>query len=80
MKNNDLEARIKALEDKLTPPPDKMSTMKATARLKQTIDKMKEEKESQEDVVWRILEQAEKVPELEKENKELRKRIEELEK
>jgi chromosome segregation ATPase len=76
---DDLEARIKALEEKLTPQPDKMSSMKATNRLKQYLDDRKGEKESQEDVVWRIIEQAEKVPSLEKEIGELRAKVWELE-
>jgi len=72
----DLEARIKAIEEKLTPSPGKMSTMKASNRLKQTLDKMKGEKESQEDVVWKLIDQAAKVPGLEFRIKELENEIE----
>jgi len=51
----DLEARIKALEEQLIPNPDKISTMKATNRLKQKLDELKKDKESQEDVVWKLI-------------------------
>jgi predicted nucleic acid-binding Zn-ribbon protein len=77
--SEDLEARIKALEEKLYNDPDKMSTMKATNRLKQAIDSMKGDRESQEDVVWRIIEKAERVPYLEKYIDELKVRINKLE-
>jgi len=65
----DLEARIKALEEQLIPNPDKMSTMKATNRLKQYLDSLK--KGTQEEAVWWLIDEAEKVPELEARVKEL---------
>ncbi len=65
----DLESRIKALEEKFTLPPDKMSTMKASNRLKLTLKYL--EKGTQEDAVWWLVEEAEKVPDLEKRIKEL---------
>jgi len=68
-KLGDLEARIKALEEKLTPPPDKMSTMKASNKLKQYLVALK--KGTQEDAVWWLIEEAEKVPLLEKRIREL---------
>jgi len=64
--SEDIEARIKALEEKLNPSPDKVSSMKATNRLKQTLDEMKEDGETQEDVVWKVIREALKVPDLEK--------------
>lgn len=67
----DLESRIKALEDKLTPPQDKMSTMKASNKLKQRLVALK--KGTQEDAVWWLIEEAEKVPVLEARIKELEK-------
>jgi len=76
----DLESRIKALEEKLTPSPEKMSTMKATNRLKQTLDKMKGDKETQEDAVWKLIEQAQKVPTLEKRIHELEAEVQKLKK
>lgn len=75
---SDLEARIKALEEKLTPDPLKISTMKASNLLKQYLDENKIERESQEDVMWRIIEQAERVPELEKRIQELEDENEKL--
>ena len=67
--SKDLESRIKALEEKLTPPPDKMSTMKASNKLKQHLVALK--KGTQEDAVWWLIEEAEKVPLLEKRIREL---------
>ena len=67
---DDLESRIKAIEDQLTPDPDKISTIKASNRLKLVLKDL--EKGTQEDAVWWLVEEAEKVPGLEK-------RIEELE-
>ena len=72
-KLGDLEARIKALEEKLTPHPDKMSTMKASNKLKQYLVNLK--KGTQEDTVWWLIEEAEKVPVLEKRIKELEDEI-----
>lgn len=72
----DLESRIKALEDKLIPPLDildRVSTMKATNRLKLHLVKLK--KGTQEDAVWWLIEEAEKVPVLEKRIKELEEEI-----
>ena len=69
----DLESRIKALEDKLTPPQDKMSTMKASNKLKQRLVALKEG--TQEDAVWWFIEEAEKVPLLEKRIRELEEEI-----
>ena len=68
----DIESRIKALEDKLTPPPDKMSTMKASNKLKQRLVALK--KGTQEDAVWWLIEEAEKVPLLEKRIRELKEK------
>jgi len=67
----DIESRIKALEEKLTPPPDKMSTMKASNQLKQYLVNLK--KGTQEDAVWWVIVEAEKVPVLEARIKELEK-------
>jgi len=72
-KLGDLEARIKALEEKLTPPPDKMSTMKASNKLKQYLVALK--KGTQEDAVWWLIGEAEKVPLLEKRIRELEEEI-----
>lgn len=72
--SKDLESRIKALEDRLTPPPDKMSTMKASNRLKQYLVDL--EKGTQEDAVWWLIDEAEKVPGLEKRIRELDDEIE----
>ena len=81
----ELEARIKAIEDKFVLPPNKMSTMRASSNLKDVLDDMKEGSESQEDVVWRVIGEAEKVPilfdknaALENENDALKKQIAEL--
>jgi len=74
-----LEARLKAIEDMFIQPTVKMSTMKAPSDLKDIIDEMKEGTETQADVMWRMIEEAEKVPVLEKENAELKMRITELE-
>lgn len=82
----ELEARIKAIEDKFVLPQNKMSTMRASSNLKDVLDDMKEGSESQEDVVWRIIGEAEKVPllfdknaALEKENAELKRKLAEKE-
>ena len=66
-----LEARVKALEEKLTLPLDKMSTMKASNRLKRELNDLN--KGTQEDAVWWLIVEAEKVPVLEKRIKELEK-------
>ncbi|MDD4588898.1 MAG: hypothetical protein PHG06_00515 [Parabacteroides sp.] len=52
---DDLESRVKAIEDQLTPDPDKISTMKASNRLKQYLDDHKIGNESQQDVIMRIV-------------------------
>ncbi len=72
--SEDLEARIKALEEQLTPNLDKMSTMKATNRLKKALDELKQG--TQEGGVWYLFDEVEK---LDKEILELKKRIKELE-
>lgn len=78
---SDLESRIKAIEDRLYPNPEKISSIQASNQLKYTLnDKKEEPKETHESVIWRIIAQAEKVPELEKENTRLRKHIIENEK
>lgn len=51
----DLESRVKAIEDQLIPDPDKMSTMKASNRLKQYLDDHKIGNESQQDVMCRLI-------------------------
>lgn len=76
----DLEARIKAIEDKLTPPLDildRVSTMKASNRLKLYLVMLK--KGTQEDAVWWLIGEAEKVPALENEISMLKRRVQELE-
>jgi|GEM_PF-5480392 len=54
--SEDLESRIKALEEKLTPSPDKVSSMKATNSLKAALKQFKEnDKSTDEDAVWYLI-------------------------
>jgi hypothetical protein len=61
--NEDLKARIEAIERQLTPDLSKMSTIKASNELKGALNQLKENKElhlngteSFEDVIWKLFE------------------------
>ena len=56
---HDLESRVKAIEAQLTPDPDKISTMKASNRVKRVLDNKKIGNESQQDVIMRIVDRNE---------------------
>jgi len=68
--NEDYEARLKALEEQLTPNPDKISSMKASNRLKKALDDLKQG--TQEGAVWYLFDEIER---LEKENLELKRKL-----
>lgn len=68
----DLEARIKALEEKLSQSKyPKVSSIQASGELKEKLDTFRDSdvvtKETFEGIVWKIIDQAERVPSLEKE-------------
>jgi Mg2+ and Co2+ transporter CorA len=82
---NALRKELDQLRDELKPKPAKTSSMQVSGELKLLIIEMRRDGEKQEDVVWRIIGEAEKVPllfdqnaALENENAELKKQIAEL--
>ena len=70
-----LREELDQLKAELQPKPAKTSSMQASGELKEHIKGMQMEGEKQEDVIWRVIKQAEKVPELEKEIAELKRKL-----
>jgi len=77
---NALREELDQLKADLQPKPAKTSSMQVSGELKECIKGMQMEGEKQEDIIWMVIKEAERVPELEKENLELKKRIAEFEK
>jgi len=59
MENDDIESRLKALEEKLTHPQyPKVSSIQASGDLKEELDTFREKdgkKETYEDIIWKLI-------------------------
>ncbi|MDD4588924.1 MAG: hypothetical protein PHG06_00645 [Parabacteroides sp.] len=59
MEKDEIEARLKALEDKLTPPAyPKVSSIQASGYLKEELDTFREKdgkKETYEEIIWKLI-------------------------
>lgn len=73
-----LREELDQLKAELQPKPAKTSSMQVSGELKEHIKWIQIEGEKQEDVIWRVIKEAEKVPELEKEIEDLKRKLAEL--